>query len=137
MARTKRNAHIVYCLQVKNLKYIGVTAQTTDVADDSVIKRVNILKQPHNDSHNWPLDQAIEKYGFEAFTYKILAVVNDKAAALAKKLELIKSEKPKLNSIGVVSRVQSIEDEAPPARAARKGVKSVKAVRGVRRAAEA
>jgi hypothetical protein len=102
--RKKRSdrTHIVYCLRVKNLQYIGITAKTASTANKSVWSRARKHFHRSNDlSYQWPLYQAIRKHGFENFTHEVLAVVRGKAEAHKIELEMIKTQKPKLNAVGL------------------------------------
>lgn len=103
--RKKRNdrTHIIYCLDVQGLSYIGITAKTCSTLNKSVLTRFNKhYYRSYSENKNWPLYKAFRKFGIEAFEVSILEVVRGKAVAHKRECELIKSLKPELNIASIV-----------------------------------
>jgi len=96
--RTDR-LHFIYCLQVKNLTYVGITAKTCSTAKKSVQTRFNKhIYRARTEDKKWALYVALRKYGPEQFTVTILETMRGKKEAHARETELIHSMKPKLNT---------------------------------------
>ena len=98
--RKKRSdrTHIIYRLTVKNMEYFGITAKTQSTIQKSVRLRLKKhFERARNEDKNWPLYDAIRKYGVEAVAMEIFEVVRGKASAHSREVELIKTRKPKLN----------------------------------------
>ena len=103
MIRKKRSdrRHIVYILTntVTGEKYVGITA-------GYLKKHLKVRVQKHvwralNEDKGWDLCNSIVKYGPEAHTYGIYAVVRGKAAAHELERELIASGEFGLNHTGL------------------------------------
>jgi hypothetical protein len=98
--RKKRNdrTHIIYCITVKNMEYIGITAKTqTTVLKSLRLRFKKHLERARNESKTWPLYVALRKYGIETVELDIIETVRGKATAHSREVELIKTMKPKLN----------------------------------------
>jgi len=105
-ARSDRN-HLIYCLSVKGLDYIGVTF----VQERSPKRSLKRRWQKHvcralTEGLDWSLCRAIRKHGPEAFEIQVLEIVRGKALAHQRERELITTLKPKLNTDVRVCKVR-------------------------------
>lgn len=101
--RSDRN-HVIYLIEneVTGEQYIGVTVLSFKGNADLTARRraLKHFQRAKTENKDWPLSKSIRKHGTDSFVYAVLEVVRGKSAAHARELEYIKTEQPKLNSVG-------------------------------------
>lgn len=99
--RKKRvdRTHIVYCIESGADFYIGVTAKTESTVNRSVQVRFNKhVYRSRSENRSWRLYEAMRDRGVDAFKVSILHVVRGKTAAHQLERELIRQQRPTLNT---------------------------------------
>lgn len=96
--RTDRN-HVIYRLTVKGKTYIGLTVVENGNALKSAKRRFQKhVSRAKREDKGWKLCEMIRKHGAEAFLVEVVAVVRGKVAAHDFERDLIRTERPKLNT---------------------------------------
>lgn len=99
--RKKRvdRTHIVYRIESGTDFYIGVTAKTESTVNRSLQVRFNKhIYRSRSENKSWRLYEAMRERGIDAFKVSILHVVRGKAVAHQLERELIRQQRPTLNT---------------------------------------
>jgi len=78
--------------------YVGLTVKSQSTVSKSLnLRLAKHFERARNETKNWPICEAIRKYGVDKCEISVVELVRGKKAAHARECELIKQLNPKLN----------------------------------------
>lgn len=103
-ARSDRN-HAIYVITcvVTGEQYVGLTVVAGGVRNALKVRIQKHVRRALTENRDWTLCRAIREHGPESFTYGVLDIVRGKQAAHDLEQEIVKANKPALNTFYIES----------------------------------